>query len=321
MCTYMKNEHGKVFCLNPQYSTTRIVTKEQPRIENHPSSEVQSKLFLPSPPHRQGEGGLRTKGYFKRSFSEKPLVSVITVVFNGGAENLEQTIRSVVAQTYDNVEYIIIDGGSTNGTVDIIRQYEEAIDYWISEPDEGIYDAMNKGIMLSTGQFLYFLGADDCLFDVLDKISSNLTEDFKICYGNVLKRTNNVIYDRTFTLYKLFKRNICHQAIFYTRNVLILKGNFNIRYNTAADYELNLKCWADKNIVFQYCPLLIADSGDGGVSSQIKDKIFQKDKAIIIKNNFGTKYYLLFITRRFIVKCFVKLKIKNILKKILYFDL
>jgi len=298
-----------------------MVTKEQPRIENDPPSKVPTTLFLPSHPQRQGEGGLRTKGYFKKSVNDKPLVTVITVVFNGGGEHLEQTIKSVVAQTYDNVEYIIIDGGSTDGTVDIIRQYEEAIDYWISEPDEGIYDAMNKGIMLSTGKFLYFLGADDFLFNVLDKISSDLTEDFKICYGNVLKKTHNVIYDGKFNLYKIFKRNICHQAIFYPRNVLILKGNFNTRYNTVADYELNLRCWADKRMFFEYCPLLIAYYCDDGLSSQIKDETFEKDKAIIIKNNFGMKYYLLFIIRRFIVKCFVKLKIKNILKKILYFDL
>ena len=307
------------FCLNPKYSTTRIVTKEQPRIENDPSSKVQTELFLPPHSQRQGEGGLRTNGYFKKTYSNKPLVSVITVVLNGH-KYLEQTIQSVLNQTYDNVEYIIIDGGSTDGTLDIIRKYEHAVDYWVSEPDKGLYDAMNKAIMLSAGKFLYFLGADDSLFNVLDKISDALTDDFKICYGNVRKR-NNTIYDGKFNLYKIFKRNICQQALFYPRNVLIFKGNFNVRYDTAADYELNLRCWADKKIVFEYWPLLIADYGDGGVSSQIKDKKFEKDKAMIIKNNFGAKYHLLFIARRHIVNFFVKTKTRNLLKKILDFDL
>lgn len=315
----MKNEQPDIFCLNPKYSTTRMVTKEQPKIEDSLSSKVQARLFLPPHPQRQGEGGLRTKGHFKKSFDGKPLVSVITVVLNG-FKYLEQTIQSVLNQSYDNVEYIIIDGGSTDGTVDIIRKYEEAIDYWVIEPDEGLYDAMNKGIVLSTGKFLYFLGADDFLFNVLDKISSNLTEDSKICYGNVL-RGNNTIYDGKFNLYKIFKRNICHQAIFYPRNIFILKGNFNTRYNTVADYDLNLRCWADKKIVFEHCPLLIANYGDGGRSSQLKDERFEKDKAMLIKNNFGAKYHLLFITRRYIVNFFVKTKTRNLLKKILYFDL
>ncbi len=95
MCTYMKNEQAEIFCLNPQYSTTRMVTKEQPRIENDPSSKVHTKLFLPSRPNRQGEGGLRTKGYFKKNIESKPLVTIITVVYNR-SKYLAQALESVL---------------------------------------------------------------------------------------------------------------------------------------------------------------------------------------------------------------------------------
>jgi len=101
--------------------------------------EDNSKLFLSEGENRKGEGGQRTKGHFKKSYEKKPLISVITVVFNG-EKYLEETITSVINQTYENVEYIIIDGGSTDGTLDIIKRYEDKIDYWVSEKDNGIYD-------------------------------------------------------------------------------------------------------------------------------------------------------------------------------------
>jgi glycosyltransferase involved in cell wall biosynthesis len=96
-------------------------------------------------------GGLRTKGLFKATSPAKPLITVITVVLNG-ERHLEQAIQSVIKQDYPHIEYVIIDGGSTDGTLDIIRKYEARIDYWVSEPDNGIYDAMNKGIALARGE-------------------------------------------------------------------------------------------------------------------------------------------------------------------------
>ncbi|MCI5150423.1 MAG: glycosyltransferase [Candidatus Electrothrix sp. MAN1_4] len=149
--------------LNPEYSTTRLVTRDVPIIEEPPDATFKTVLSLPEGEGRQGEGGLRTQGYFKRSLRDKPLITVITVVFNG-AQHLEETILSVIGQTYDNVEYIIIDGGSTDGTLDIIRQYEHAVDYWVSEKDEGIYDAMNKGIRLFNGNWINFMNSGDLFF-------------------------------------------------------------------------------------------------------------------------------------------------------------
>ncbi len=110
------------------------------------------------------EGGTRLQGVNKKSEPGKPLITVITVVFNGAA-TLENAIQCVARQTYDNVEYVIIDGASADGTLDIIKKYEHTIDYWLSEPDCGIYDAFNKAISRVSGEYYLVLGCDDELFD------------------------------------------------------------------------------------------------------------------------------------------------------------
>jgi len=153
----------KRVCLDKAFSTTRQITKEKPVFKKQPTDKFESVLFLPEGERRQGEGGLRTQGYFKTSLKDKPLITVITVVFKG-EQFLEKAILSVINQTYDNVEFIIIDGGSTDATLDIIRKYEHAIDYWLSEKDGGIYDAFNKAIRVSSGEYYLVLGSDDLLF-------------------------------------------------------------------------------------------------------------------------------------------------------------
>ena len=116
---------------------------------------------------------------------KKPLISIITVVYNG-EKHLEETILSVINQTYDNVEFIIIDGSSTDGTIDIIKKYEDKIDYWISEKDSGIFDAMNKGILASKGDYINFMNAGDfftrinLVSDVVNILNS---EEINLLYG------------------------------------------------------------------------------------------------------------------------------------------
>ena len=146
-------------CLNKNYSTTRRLAQHLPdttgKIEK---AELGATLFPEEGEGRQGEGGLRSKGYFKKNGEKTLLVTVVTVVFND-AEHIEETINSVINQTYDNVEYLVIDGGSTDGTLDILGKYDDQIDYWVSESDKGIYDAMNKGIDLATGEWLNFMNS------------------------------------------------------------------------------------------------------------------------------------------------------------------
>jgi len=134
------------------------------------------------------------QGYFEASLSDQQLITVVTVVFNGD-QLLEETIRSVVRQTYKDIEYIIIDGGSTDGTLDIIKKYEDKIDYWISEPDDGIYDAMNKGIANATGDWIYFINAGDSLFSV--KTLENLKLDSLSSATDILYGNFNIIDSQT----------------------------------------------------------------------------------------------------------------------------
>lgn len=243
----MNNQHANIFCLNPRYSTTRMVTKEQPRIENDPSSKVHAKLFLPSCPQRQGKGGLRTKVYFKRNIEGKPLVTIITIVYNR-SKYLAQTIESILSQSYDNVEYILIDGGSTNGTFDIIRKYEHAIDYWVSEPDLGISDAFNKGITASTGKWLNFMNCGDrftspqaiqCFVDHIDEAA-----DVIFGRANVVDSKGKMLLKagRPFDRKKFARgRMIPHQSAFHNRRYFEQYGLFDKRLKLAMVYELLLR--------------------------------------------------------------------------------
>ena len=111
---------------------------------------------------RYGEGGLRLSNNLKQKEENKPLISIITVVKNN-EKYLEQTIKSVLSQEYKNFEYIIIDGGSTDNTISIIKKFSNEIDYWLSENDHGIYDAFNKGMQLAKGDFIGMVNSDDTL--------------------------------------------------------------------------------------------------------------------------------------------------------------
>ncbi len=126
---------------------------------------------------------------------EKPLISVVTVAYNAVA-TIEQTILSVINQTYPNIEYIIIDGGSTDGTVNIIKKYMDHIAYWVSEPDKGIYDAMNKGGIRATGTFIQFLNAGDWLENeyVVEKIFKKNPKNVDVIYGDMIIRRSDGIY-------------------------------------------------------------------------------------------------------------------------------
>ena len=196
---------------------------------------------------RRLEGGLRTNDVFnQKSEPDKPLISVITVVFNG-EKYLDQTIQSVVHQTYDNIEYIMIDGGSTDGTLDIIRKYEDRIAYWVSEKDEGIGDALNKGIKLSSGEIIGLIHSDDYYAgkDVICKIVNqfNKYQDVKAIYGIIDfldPKTNELKlrWGKDCSPNEIKKRMyIPHPTLFCRKEVYENVGYFRKDLKCAMDYE------------------------------------------------------------------------------------
>lgn len=295
-------------CLDEKYSTTRLLTKEKPIIENRPEDKFETHLFLPKGEGRKGEGGLRTKGYFKKSYDDKPLVSIITVVFNG-EKYLEQTIQSVIAQNYDNVEYIIIDGGSNDGTVDIIKKYEDKIDCWISERDEGIYDAMNKGIDVASGDWINFMNAGDGFYDseILKKIFLNKDlENYDVIYGDV-----NNIYDSYSYIKKALRIDnikygmaFCHQSSFVSKK-LYQQNKFNKHYSICADYNFFLNIYNYK-YKFKQIPIIIANFQCDGISSNQEYKLlYEKYKILKSSRNLTIK------TSIFLIIIMIKVFIKN----------
>lgn len=238
------------------------------------------------------KGGRRVQGLTPEL---PPLVSVVTAVYNGGA-TLERAIKSVVSQTYPRIEFIIVDGGSTDCSIELLRKYENSIDYWISEPDKGIYDALNKGIALATGEWLYFLGADDALVDV-DVFKSILSQqyDTKFIYGDVVYGNTGIIYGGEFTKLMLIKENICQQGIFYHIDLFKILGNFDLKYQLLADWVFNMRAFALSDAKPTHVNVVIAEYSLAGVSNRIIDFAFAKDRIGLIKIHMGFSYYLLAI--------------------------
>jgi hypothetical protein len=190
------------------------------------------------------EGGLRVNGRRRPGTESKPLVSVVTVVLQG-ARHLEQAIQSVINQPCPLLEYLIIDGGSTDGTVDIIRQYEDQIDYWVSEPDRGIYAAMNKGWELSRGSYIYYLGADDVLLQVPDQQLSNaLANNEEIVVGHVYLdngRLNRGAFGRSL----LLNNTVPHQGQF-VKTTVCAGAPFDEKYRYFGDFDFHQRMFLQK---------------------------------------------------------------------------
>ena len=221
-------------------------------------------------------------------------ISIITVCKNAESV-IERTMLSVVTQNCfaENIEYVIIDGASTDKTVEIIKQYAAKYPIkWISEPDSGIYNAMNKAVKMASGEIIYFLNAGDKLFDektislVLNEFEENdpdfLYTDILPCKNNdlrqaMIKKFNNV--DKYF----LFRDCICHQASFFKKSIFERFGGFNEKFKLSADYEMLLKIMADKSLKKEYLPTTAAYYDTAGVSS-ISGDVVKKERVIIQKH-------------------------------------
>ena len=183
-------------------------------------------------------------------------------------------IDSLLDQTYCDWEHLIIDSLSSDGTADVIEKYKHI--RFKSEADSGIYEAMNKGIKLAKGEWIYFIGADDRLHDpkVLENVAKNFDDCHQVVYGDVISPRFNGRYDGPFDFVKIKKRNLCHQSVFFHQSVFNIVGDFNTQYSALSDWEHNLRWIFDGEIRSKYIDLIIADYADGGFSSTVEDPLY-----------------------------------------------
>ncbi len=199
----------------------------------------------------------------------QPLISVVTVSYNA-VSTIEETICSVINQTYSNIEYIIIDGGSTDGTVDIIKKYADKIAYWVSEPDKGIYDAMNKGIDVATGEWINFMNSGDTFHSdrVIQQLIENLPSKADVVYGDTL-----LVYSWGKHLQEALPMNVikhrlpfCHQSCFI-KMASMREMKYNLKYKVCADYDFFYRLWQADGL-FSYLPVCISNyEAEQGISA------------------------------------------------------
>lgn len=215
------------------------------------------------------------------------LFSIIIPTFNASL-TLPSALNSLRLQNCKDFEVIIVDGLSTDGTGDIVEQYSNDLQIsFLSEKDRGIYDAMNKGIAMSTGRWLYFMGSDDSLYnsDVLRKIAGNINEGIDVIYGNSIWLPEYKEEKGAWSFERLLNQSINHQRIFYKRILFRDFGMFNIRYPLAADHEFNIRMFNNAVIKWMHVDLTVAFYNSGGLSSKHIDENFWNDwRSILLKN-------------------------------------
>lgn len=247
-----------------------------------------------------------------------PLISVVTVSYNA-VSTIEQTILSVINQTYPHIEYIIIDGGSTDGTVDIIKKYADKIAYWVSEPDKGIYDAMNKGIKVATGEWINFMNSGDCLYrnDTIEKIlnKSSTTNNVSIIYGKTMK-----IFEKYCTielppmLSKIKSRlPFCHQSSFIKLELQQMHP-YNTNYKLVADDEFFYSMYMN-NVIFLFVDEIISkyDAYSGVSSCNIKQALWENYQIRGKSNNIYFLFivYLPLLLRKMIKSFFISILVSS----------
>lgn len=190
-------------------------------------------------------------------------VTIVTVTYNA-EDLLEETILSVINQTYKNIEYIIIDGASTDKTIDIIKKYEDKINYWVSEPDEGIYYAMNKAIEQANGTWINFMNAGDTFFDLgtIEYVINNKNNEADLIYGNFQIKESGIVKKAWDRSEWYFHMPFCHQTLL-TRTTLMKEELFDTSYRLAADHNFIVKMYK-KQKIFDYIDSTLAIFTLGG---------------------------------------------------------
>lgn len=231
------------------------------------------------------------------SILTNPFFSIIIAVYNK-EDTLRQALHSVLNQTWTSTELIIIDGGSTDKSVPIIKEYKDKIAYWESEPDRGIYHAWNKALAKAKGRWVLFLGADDYLWDekVLENVAARLSsaeESILLAYGlvNVVNAQGSLLFTvgTEWSAAKLelnTRMSICHTGVFHKRDLFKKYGLFDDSLKISADYDLMLRVTKYEDALFlNGC--VIAGMRLGGISSNRKTKLLHLKEKLIVKKRHG----------------------------------
>lgn len=259
---------------------------------------------LPYNSSRIATGGLRLLGKKDNSSSE-PLISIVTPVLNG-EKYLEKTIQSVLSQTYKNIEYIIIDGGSTDRSLEIIKKYESRIDYWVSEPDEGISDAFNKGIRLSSGYYIGIVNSDDWYEPNAVRYILEHGDDKDIIYGLEKYWRNDSYTLKNGYPYKLLNFGMCisHPTVFMKQSAYKKIGLFSTAYKVALDYDLMARAYINNLSFKRLDKEPITNFRYGGISKrmlhvgELEEKQIQEDILGVPRYLSNMLYYFRKFARR-----------------------
>ena len=225
-------------------------------------------------------------------------ISIITINYNN-LQGLEKTMQSVVNQNLKDFEYIVIDGGSTDGSASYIEQNASLINYYVSEKDSGIYNAMNKGIKVATGEYVLFLNSGDCFADnlVLEKVLPYLQNKISFVYGNMLLSKNNVAVSKLLSPSRLdfsyfVTNSLPHPATFIKKELFSSYFLYNENLKIVADWEFFIYCVCKQNESYQHLDIIISDFDSEGVSS-VKDN---KQMIIIEENQVFAKHFPMFLS-------------------------
>jgi glycosyltransferase involved in cell wall biosynthesis len=289
---------SKHILLNISHSTTRRLYKIKPN-KNHlkKRSKKIKKKYLKD----KIEGGLRFKNLFKKSELDKPLISIVTVTYN--CRNLlERTIKSVLNLSYDNIEFIIVDGGSTDNTLNIIKKYNNYIDFWISQKDSGIYNAMNKGSKFANGDMLFFLNAGDKLINREFIKLAKLFKKTKDLYENNFVLCGTHVYTVEYPGFKFLKKNFLpilgrlpsHQSMLIPRR-LQLQNKYDEQFPISADKDFKLKIYL-KNVNYVITNHVVCLSLPGGKSQSVKNHFDLKKRTLETFHIFKKNYNFLWAT-------------------------
>lgn len=247
-----------------------------------------------------------------------PKISIVTIVYND-VYGIRETVNSVLEQSYHNVEYIVVDGGSSDGTVDIIKDYSDRIFCFISEPDKGIYDAMNKGVKTATGEWIIFMNSGDCFFEknTLEKIFSDQLDsvrDVDAIYSDmVCMETSKVSKARG--LMKIWIGNPCSHQSLFVKTEIMKERLFDLKYKISADYDFIYYLYYQKYKFFYLKDVIISKCvGSVGLSKQYSPFVILRDSFFITQKY--ARFYQV-IGKLFVcILAYIAIKLKKIMSNI-----